>query len=221
MKKIVILFLMSLSGYAQQDSVAVAKPKISVISADKMNILYRGLPNPVSIAVNNAKSFKIKGQDISKGDNGNYIIKPRSGNEAKISLDIETSDSTKVVEEHIFRVKSLPTAALLVNQKGCLNTDCIVEIPGAELLNAEVSIKFIDFFLDHTISITGFRLYLTNTNGDTLASFDITGNKIPQDVYDEIIKNDKANLIIIHKITFTSDLNLSVAKTPVIKIKKV
>lgn len=208
--------------YAQNDSLSIPKPKFSVISADKMNILYRGIPNPVSIAVNNAKSFKIlKGQDISKGENGNYIIKPRTGSETKIVLDIETSDSTKVVEEHVFKIKPLPTAALLVNQKGCLNTDCVVEIPGNELLNAEVSIKMIDFFLDYTISITGFRLYLTNTNGDTLASFDITGNKIPQDVYDEIIKNDKANLIIIHKIVFTSDLNLSVAKTPVIKIKKV
>lgn len=221
MKKLLFLLLFSSTFYAQQDSVVVTKTKISVISADKMNILYRGISNPVSIAVNNAKSFKIKGQDIYKNEEGNYYIKPKSGNVAKISLDIETSDSTKVVEEHIFKVKPLPTAALLVNQKGCLNTDCVVEIPGNELLNAEVSIKMIDFFLDYTISITGFRLYLTNTNGDTLASFDIIGNKIPQDVYDEIIKNDKANLIIIHKITFTSDLNLSVAKTPVIKIKKV
>ncbi|MFC7774857.1 hypothetical protein [Flavobacterium sp. GCM10027622] len=221
MKKLLFLLLFTSTFYAQQDSVVAIKPKISVISADKMNILYRGIPNPISIAVNNAKSFKIKGQEITKNEDGTYSIKPRSGNETKITLEIESLDSTKVVEEHVFKVKPLPTAALLVNQKGCLNTDCVVEIPTKELLNAEVSIKMIDFFLDYTISITGFRLYLTNTNGDTLASYEITGNKIPQDVYDEIIKNDKANLIIIHKITFTSDLNLSVAKTPVIKIKKV
>ena len=38
----------------------------SVLSLDRMNVVYRGIPNPISIAVNDAKSYKIFGDGVSK-----------------------------------------------------------------------------------------------------------------------------------------------------------
>lgn len=220
MKKLLLLLLLiPFSFYAQNDS--ISKPNFSVIGLNNLNIAYRGIPNPISIAVNNAKPYKIKGDNIFRNDEGKYFIKPKAEKESKILLEIETSDTTKVVEEHIFRVKDLPYAAILVNQKGCINGDCVIEMPGKELLNAEVSVKLIDYLLDGTISVTGFRVNLTNSKGDFLDSFEVKGNKIPQDVYDAITANTNASLIIIHKLIFASDLNLSIAKTPVVKIRKV
>ncbi len=220
MKKfLLLLVLIPLSFYAQNDS--ITKPNISVIGLNKLNIAYRGIPNPISIAVSNAKPYKIKGDNIFRNDEGKYFIKPKAEKESKVLLEIETSDTTKVVEEHIFRVKDLPYAAILVNQKGCINGDCIIEMPGKEILNAEISVKLIDYLLDGNISVTGFRVNLTNSKGDFLDSFEVKGNKIPQDVYDAITANTNVSLIIIHKLFFASDLNLSIAKTPVVKIRKV
>lgn len=220
MKKLLLLLLLfPISFYAQNDS--ITKPNISVIGLNKLNIAYRGIPNPISIAVSNAKPYKIKGDNIFRNDEGKYFIKPKAEKESKVLLEIETSDTTKVVEEHIFRVKDLPYAAILVNQKGCINGDCVIEMPGKELLNAEVSVKLIDYLLEGNISVTGFRINLTNSKGDFLDSFEVKGNKIPQDVYDTIIANTNVSLIIIHKLIFASDLNLSIAKTPVVKIRKV
>lgn len=220
MKKfLLLLVLIPLSFYAQNDS--ISKPNLSVIGLNKLNIAYRGIPNPISIAVNNAKPYKIKGDNIFRNDEGKYFIKPKAEKESKVLLEIETSDTTKVVEEHIFRVKDLPYAAILVNQKGCINGDCIIEMPGKEILNAEISVKLIDYLLDGNISVTGFRVNLTNSKGDFLDSFEVKGNKIPQDVYDAITANTNVSLIIIHKLIFASDLNLSIAKTPVVKIRKV
>ena len=220
MKKFLLfLVLIPLSFYAQNDS--ILKPNLSVIGLNKLNIAYRGIPNPISIAVSNAKPYKIKGDNIFRNDEGKYFIKPKAEKESKVLLEIETSDTTKVVEEHIFRVKDLPYAAILVNQKGCINGDCIIEMPGKEILNAEISVKLIDYLLDGNISVTGFRVNLTNSKGDFLDSFEVKGNKIPQDVYDAITANTNVSLIIIHKLIFASDLNLSIAKTPVVKIRKV
>ena len=220
MKKfLLLLVLIPLSFYAQNDS--ISKPNLSVIGLNKLNIAYRGIPNPISIAVNNAKPYKIKGDNIFRNDEGKYFIKPKAEKESKVLLEIETSDTTKVVEEHIFRVKDLPYAAILVNQKGCINGDCIIEMPGKEILNAEISVKLIDYLLDGNISVTGFRVNLTNNKGDFLDSFEVKGNKIPQDVYDAITANTNVSLIIVHKLIFASDLNLSIAKTPVVKIRKV
>jgi GldM C-terminal domain len=221
MKFFLLLVLFPLAFYAQNDSVNSIKPKLSVIGLDGMNVVYRGVANPISIAVSNAKSFKVSGEGVTKKEDGNYVIKPKLGNETKVVLEIQTSDSTTVVEEHKFRVKPLPLVALLVNNKGCLNGDCTIDIPNKDLLNAQISVKLVDFLLDYTISVTGFRLYLTNSSGTTLASYEIKGNTIPQDVYDEISTNDRASLIFIHKLTFSTDLSLFVSKTPLIKIKKV
>lgn len=220
MKKLILLLLFPLFIHAQNDSIKVEKPNLSLIGLNKLNIVYRGIPNPISIAVKESKPFKIKGDAILLNSDGTYAVKPKFGKETKVLVEIQTSDSTQVTEEHVFRIKDLPYGALLVNNKGCINGDCSIEMKGKEFLNAEISFKLIDFLLDYKITVTGFRLYLTSTNGDTLGSFDIQGNKIPEEIYNEIITNDKATLVIIHKLTFTSDLGLSITKTPMIKIRK-
>ena len=221
MKKTLFLLLFSLSLFAQNDSISVSKPNLSSISLNKLNIVYKGISNPISINVKNSNAFKIKGESVFKKQDSTYYIQPKSGKETKVFIEIQTSDTTKVVEEHIFRIKDLPYAALLVNGKGCINGDCTIEMPTKELLNAEISLKLIDFLLDYNISVTSFRLYLSNNNGDFLDSFEIKGNKIPKDVYDDIISNEKATFIILHKLTFASDLKLAIEKTPMIKIKKI
>jgi hypothetical protein len=58
---------------AQNDTVIVSKPKIGVISVDKLNVVYRGIANPISIAVPNAKSFKATGLGVTF-NNGKYFI---------------------------------------------------------------------------------------------------------------------------------------------------
>jgi hypothetical protein len=56
MKKLLLfLFIISFHSYAQ-DTIPAAK---SVVALDKMNVVYRGVENPISIAVNNAKSYVI------------------------------------------------------------------------------------------------------------------------------------------------------------------
>lgn len=221
MKKLLFFLLFSVSFYAQNDSITVAKPNLSLIGLNKLNVVYKGIPNPISINVKESKPYKIKGESVFQNTDGTYAVQPKKGKDTKVIVEIETSDSTKVIEEHTFRVKDLPYAALLVNNKGCINGDCVIELPSKELLNAEISVKLIDYLLDYNISVTGFRINLTSNTGDFLDSFEVKGNKIPQDVYELIIANTKASLIIIHKFTFASDLNLSIAKTPVVKIRKV
>ncbi|MFK7001478.1 GldM family protein [Flavobacterium oreochromis] len=221
MKKLLLLILLPYAIYSQNDSISISKPNLSLIGLNKLNIVYKGIPNPISIQVKESKPYKIKGEALFQSPDGNYTLQPKNGKETKVFVEINTSDSTKVIEEHILRVKDLPLAALLVNQKGCINSDCVLEIPTKELLNAEITFKLIDFLLDYNITVTGFRLHLTNTIGEFLDSFEIKGNKIPADVYQAILNKDKATLIQIHKITFLSDLNLAILKTPMIKIKKV
>jgi len=221
MKIRLLLLLFPLFIQAQNDSIKIEKPNISLIGLNKLNIVYKGIPNPFSVNLKETKPFKIKGEGVIQNTDGSYAIQPKFGKEAKVLVEIQTSDSTKVIEEHLFRVKELPYAALLVNQKGCINGDCIIEMPSKELSKAEITVKLIDFLLDYKITVTGFRLHLSNANGDFLDSFEVKGNKIPEDIYEAIVANDNATFIVIHKFTFASDLSLSIVKTPMVKIKRI
>ena len=58
----VLLFLTSFYSFSQ-DSLQVEKPKLSVISLDKIKVVYRGIDNPITIAVPaNVKSFTVSGE---------------------------------------------------------------------------------------------------------------------------------------------------------------
>ncbi|MDP5001239.1 MAG: hypothetical protein NWQ15_05020, partial [Flavobacterium sp.] len=98
--KYILFLLISLSIYAQ-DTIPASK---SVIALDKMNVVYRGVENPLSIAVNNAKSYVIYGDGVSKNEEGKLVIRPGYSNETKVFVEIENFDGSKVVEEHVFRV---------------------------------------------------------------------------------------------------------------------
>ena len=96
MKKLLLfLFIISFHSYAQ-DTIPAAK---SVVALDKMNVVYRGVPNPISIEVNNAKSYIISGKGVSKKEDGSYVLHPGSRNETKVFIEIENFDGSKVVEE--------------------------------------------------------------------------------------------------------------------------
>lgn len=59
--KYILFLLFSISIYPQ-DTIPTSK---SVVALDKMNVVHRGVENPISIAVNNAKSYVISGKGVS------------------------------------------------------------------------------------------------------------------------------------------------------------
>ncbi len=116
MKHILFLFF-SLSIYAQ-DTIPASK---SVIALDKMNVVYRGIYNPISIAVNDAKSYKVYGNGVKQDDKGNYFLSPGSGLTTKIYVEITKKDDSIVIEEYEFRIKGLPFPIATINDEYSTN----------------------------------------------------------------------------------------------------
>ena len=90
----------------------VAEPAL-VVSPTKMNVFYRGLPNPVEISVPGVAQEDLKvtisgGHNLSK-DGGNWVVKPGQGKTAKIAVSATMPDgSTQRIGEKEFRVKRIP-----------------------------------------------------------------------------------------------------------------
>ena len=135
------LILSSFFGFAQ-DTVVTKKSNIALVAATEMNVVYRGVRNPIAIAVPQAKSFTVSGPGVSQ-EKGNYYIAPGQGNEMVVTLEIVLEDDSKVVEEHVFRIKTVPYPQGRINNRNC--NDCYVNMNVEALKNAVISVHFEEY----------------------------------------------------------------------------
>jgi gliding motility-associated protein GldM len=99
-----IALLFSFQLYSQTENKVV-------ISADKMNVLYIGIDNPISIAVSGIASDKLLisiSNGTLTGSNGKYIVKVDHGPITLISVATEINGEIKNIGNDTFRIKRVP-----------------------------------------------------------------------------------------------------------------
>ena len=133
----------------------IPKPNEAVISADKMNVFYRGLSNPVTISMPGVPANKISasasGLRRVKGDS--YTMTPGSGNETTISVTGTLPGGGKVTSRKKFRIKDIPPAVGAVRgQYG------EVPMPKSSLANITVGAMLPDFLFDLKLSVSSFKI---------------------------------------------------------------
>ena len=74
--------------------VVVPRPNQAIISADKMNVVYRGVPNPISISVPGIASNKVNASapGMTKVGDGKFMLNAGSGSEVKITVNATMPD---------------------------------------------------------------------------------------------------------------------------------
>lgn len=186
MKQFYYLFLFFyLNITAQNDSLSFIKSNISVVSADKLNVVYRGILNPISIAVPNCKSFNATGVGLNKIGDNKYNITPGQGLYTIIKVDIELNDGSKITEEHKFRIIQISFPMLSINNKSC-SVGCIIEMTKEELFTAVLQYKFPDDFL-FDLNIQNYKItnFIFNNNKKKIY---VTGNKFNNEALNQIKK---------------------------------
>lgn len=205
--KHILFLLFSLSIYAQ-DTIPATK---SVISLDKMNVVYRGISNPISIAVNDAKSYKVYGNGVKQDENGNYTLSPGSGLTTKVYVEITRNDDIIVVEEHEFIIKVIPVLIGTFNNNFSIN-GTIVEFR-ENFLNAVIGIELLGFYWNIRPTVISFNVSYKNK------IVNVIGNKINDEAYDLIKKAKKNSFIIIDNIKYPHSPEALPKKVPPILIK--
>jgi hypothetical protein len=143
------LFLISFLAAAQE------KGSEAVVAAANMNVFYRGIPNPVEIAVPGIKAEKVSATitngTISKSMN-RWEVKPGEGAECIISVMV---DGRKVADKN-FRVKLIPPPQAVFAGKSEGTLDKFVALQTKEL-SAELK----NFMWDLKFVITGFTFSIS------------------------------------------------------------
>jgi hypothetical protein len=100
-----------LKDYTFENSFVVAPPAVSV-SAVKMNVVYRGIDNPIAVGggVGGEISATASNGSLTRTGNGTYNLRPGEGNEVTINV----SSGGSSLGSMKFRVKDLPKPTALI-----------------------------------------------------------------------------------------------------------
>jgi gliding motility-associated protein GldM len=162
--------------YNFQTSYISQKPN-GVVAADKMNVLFIGLDNPVSVSVPGVPNNKVKpsitGGTLSadpKLGAGHYIANVTAGSPtATINVSAEIDNKQVPMGKFEFRVKTVPspTASIADKETGNINKNLLLASP--------IIPKMKDFYFELYWRITDFKMSITG-KGTEYAEYDGKGN---------------------------------------------
>ncbi|SDX39548.1 protein involved in gliding motility GldM [Lutibacter oricola] len=134
----------------------IPKPNSAVISADKMNVVYRGVVNPMTISIPGIPDNKVTatGSGLRKGSgSGKYIMTPSSGREVTINVSGTLPNGQKVSSSQKFRIKDIPSPRGTIRKQSGH-----IKMPKTSLGKATVGVELADFDFDLKLSTTGFTV---------------------------------------------------------------
>jgi len=138
-----------------QSFTTIPRPNEAVISADKMNVVYRGVVNPMTISMPGVPDNQVTASapGLSRKSGPNYIMKPNVGS-AEVTINVTgTFEGQKFSSSKKFRVKDIPKP-----EGAILRTTGAVKLAKANILAGELSVAFNDFDFDLSTRVNSFRI---------------------------------------------------------------
>ena len=188
------------------DPITVAEPAL-VVSPLKMNVFYRGVPNPVEVSVPGVPSDKIDvridgGHKIKKQPDGTYIVEPNTNvsvREANITVSAELPDGTKkTLPSKNFRVKRIPDPIAFWTGKRASDKG----ITKAELLSfAPVVARMEGFDFDLKPRVKSFTLRISRDG--SFSDLPSGSNRITSDQQTALQRLRRGNIIYLEDIIAT------------------
>jgi len=184
-------------------SYTVIKPSATV-SADKMNVVYRGLPNPLTIAAAGFTNDQIRlsgsggGRITSKG-NGKYVFTPTPGAKAKeVTFRVtatKADGSTSSMGPFKFRIKNLPSPTIRLAGK----TDGQVD-KSALLARAFLTAQLDDFLFEGVkYSIISYKIYMAGPRMTPIFK-DVRGPRFPGNIVKALRKASRGTTVQISSV---------------------
>jgi len=173
--------------------VVVPRPNSANISADKMNVVYRGLPNPMTISFagigDNFVTASAPGL-TKAGGNGKYNLNPASGTEVTVSVSGKMTDGKTVTDKKVFRIKNIPApAGAIAGQVG------IIKGAKSRLEVSQISAVLQDFLYDLNFQVTRFSFKVPGQ-----AAIIVSGDRVNQQCKAALARATKGDQISIFDI---------------------
>jgi gliding motility-associated protein GldM len=132
----------------------IPKPNSAVISADKMNVLYRGVQNPMTISIPGVGSISAQAPGLSPaGGAGQYVMNVTNlqAREVAINVSGKLPGGETVSDSKTFRIKDIPRPAGTVRGE-----DGSVQMQRNSLEVSTIGATLPDFDFNLDLNVTGF-----------------------------------------------------------------
>jgi len=141
----------------------VAGSNQAIVSADRMNVVYRGLENPMTISMAGISPIRLKATapgSILKGSGSSYMLQPGKGKTVSINVT-GTTDSGEIIKSPAvdFRIKDIPQA--MASIRGEYGT---IKIPKLSLSKSAITAGLPDFVFDLKLKVSSFKVKVPGKN---------------------------------------------------------
>lgn len=171
-----------------------------VVSPTKMNVLYRGVKNPIAISVPGVAPddvvATIDGGTLrpdAKAGKGNYIAEVAGGTTAKVRVSAKMDGKTRPMGDFEFRVKEVPNPVGTIAgvQEGIVSANRVAAAP-------TIIPKMENF--DFELFFRTTRFDLVYQVGTDLITKNVTGASIPADAIEQIKRLKRGSRVYIENI---------------------
>ena len=185
-KRAAKIFLTTESGvkeYTEIFEYQVAKP-MAVVSPTKMNVFYRGVPNPIEVSVPgySPEDLSVSGSNVTlkRIKPGQYeaTVRDKAKGDAKITVKANDRTIGKPIEFRLKRIPS-PTASINGKKEGVMSKGKLSKAQGIA-----ASLTNFPFDLKYTVESYDVRL----TDGEYTKTIKVKGNKFTTEVKEKILK---------------------------------
>lgn len=169
----------------------ISQPGEAVISADKMNVVYRGLQNPISVSLPGVpdKDIRVSGAGKRIGP-GKYLLSPKAGKTVTINVSAKLSSGKNVSSKKVFRVKDIPAAVTMVDGKSGN-----IRMPRNALATARIGAGLPDFMFDLKLKTLGYKIKVPGQITVT-----VSGNKLSAKAKKTLSKARRGDVINIYEV---------------------
>jgi len=171
----------------------IPKPNSAVISADKMNVVYRGVPNPMTISIPGIPDNLVTATGVGLKRTtgiGKYIMTPGTGKEVKISVSGKLPNGQTVSTSQNFRIKGIPSPVGTIRKQ-----DGYVKMPKTSLSKSTVGAALLDFDFDLTLKTTAFTIKVPGQSAVV-----VRGNRMDAQAQKAIAKAKRGDVVTIFDI---------------------
>ncbi len=185
----------------------ITKPNAAVISADKMNVVYRGVSNPITISIPGIADNNVNAQaaGLSKQSGSKYVMNPGTGRTVAITATGKLPDGQTIRTTSEFRIKDIP------RPEGSIRGESgSVKMPRTNLEISTVGALLEDFDFDLNLSVSGFKFKVP---GQPTVS--VNGNKLNEQAKSALRRAGRGDAVQIF------DIEAYITNNQSYKLKKV
>jgi len=148
----------------------ISKPNAALIAADKMNVVYRGVANPMSISIPGIPDNKVRANAPGlKGAGGSkYVMNPGKGRTVTINASGTLPDGQVVSSKSEFRIKDIPRPSGTIRGEASE-----AKMTKNNLQIATVGAILEEFDFDLNLAISGFKFKVPGQ-----PTIEVRGNKL-------------------------------------------